>query len=62
MKCFYVHYNYSQNRHLVSFHDGKSKHPDGSPFWDIRIFHAKKKTDAFCDELVRDGYKEGKYV
>lgn len=49
--------NIGKAKYVVNFHDGKKAHPDGSPFYDIRIFRNKKKRDAFIKELKGNGYK-----
>lgn len=45
-------------RHTVSFHDGIKTHPDGSPFYDLRIFRNAKDAAKFVNQLRRDGYTE----
>ena len=39
--------NVGKCKYLLSFHDGISKHKDGSEFWDLRIFSNKKALEAF---------------
>lgn len=58
MKDYDIMYNVGKCKYLVSFHNGVSKHKDGSNFYDIRIFRNKVKMNAFIKELVKDGYKE----
>lgn len=48
--------NIGSSKYSVSFHNGKSTHNDGSPFFDIRLFKNKKKRDAFIAELKSKGY------
>lgn len=48
--------NVGRARYTVSFHDGVSKHGDGSPFFDIRIFANARARDAFCRDLVKQNY------
>ena len=43
-------------RHSVSFHDGTKTHPDGSPFFDLRIFTRQRDKEAFVRQLTRAGY------
>jgi len=50
--------NIGRAKYTVSFHDGKKKHKDGSPFSDIRIFANKRKRDRFTRDLRNDGYTE----
>ncbi len=47
-----------KSKYTVSFHDGKKTHPDGSDFFDIKIFKNKKALNAFIKELKADGYSE----
>ena len=53
-------YNQMQNvgtaKYVVNFHDGKSKHKDGSDFYDIHIFKNKVKLNEFIKELNKKGY------
>jgi len=58
-KEYYVQ-DMGRRRYTVNFHDGKSTHKDGSEFYDMRIFHSKKKMNDFIQELHRKGYKPGK--
>jgi len=44
--------------YTVNWNDGKNKYFDGSDFYDIRIFHNKRKQDAFVKSLKQEGYKE----
>ena len=50
--------NVGRVKYLVNFHDGKSTHKDGSPFFDIRLFNNKVKQRAFIQQLQADGYRE----
>ena len=56
MKSFNIQYNIGKAKYVINFHDGKKKHPDGSKFYDIRIFKNKKKFDAFKKELESNNY------
>jgi hypothetical protein len=49
--------NVGTAKYLVNFHDGISKHQDGSAFFDIRIFKNKKSKERFINELHQNGYK-----
>jgi len=59
MKTFYTQYNIGKAKYVVSYHDGKSTHPDGSPFFDIAIFKNKKKLKTFTDNLKSIGFGIG---
>ena len=56
MKRFYLQDNIGRAKYTVNFNDGKSKHKDGSDFFDIRIFKNKKDVARFVKDLQRDGY------
>lgn len=58
MKTFYVQHNIGKAKHVINFHDGVKQHPDGSPFFDIRILKNKKALKATVDGLLADGYVE----
>lgn len=58
MKRFCVHYNVGRAKYLVSFHDSNKKHPDGSDFFDVKLFKNKKKLGTFLKELRNGGYVE----
>jgi len=45
-------------KYSISFHDGISKHNDGSDFFDVRIFKRKKELLEKEKELKNDGYVE----
>ena len=55
---FYIQHHIGKAKHVVNFHDGVKKHPDGSNFYDIAIFKNKKKMDNFISELKKSGYVE----
>jgi hypothetical protein len=57
-KRFNVQANIGKARHVVNFHDGKKRHPDGSDFFDIEIFKSIRLRDRFVRGLRRDGYAE----
>jgi hypothetical protein len=44
-------------KHAISFYDGKQKHKDGSPFWDIACFKNKKKLVKYEKGLIKKGYR-----
>ena len=58
MKTYTVQENIGRARYVVNFHDGAKRHPDGSPFRDVRIFTNKKAKAQFVRALVADGYTE----
>lgn len=56
-------YNTMQNiataKYVINYHDGKKAHPDGSRFFDIRIYKKKKEFEKFEKELKNEGYVYG---
>jgi hypothetical protein len=58
MKKFYIQYGISKAKYLVNFHNGISKHNDGSEFFDIKIFKNKKLLNKFINNLTSEGYIE----
>lgn len=58
MKRFYVQNNIGMAKYLVSYHDGKQKHSDGSDFFGIKIFKNKKKLAQCIADLESNGYVE----
>lgn len=57
-KNYKVQHNIGRAKYVLSFHDGKKKHPDGSDFYDIAIFHNKKDLDRALNKLGEEGYVE----
>lgn len=57
-KNYYLMDNVGSAKYTVSAHDGESKHKDGSPFYDIKIFKNKKKRDGYIKELRKNEYIE----
>ncbi len=57
-KSYYVQHNIGKAKYVVSFHDGKNKHEDGSRFYDIKIFKNKKDLGEFLTTLTEKGYVE----
>ena len=57
-KTFKVQHNIGKVKYAVSFHDGKNKHKDGSPFYDFRAFSNKKDLEKFKNNLKEKGYYE----
>ena len=56
MKTYYTLDNVGKVKYTVNFHDGKSTHKDGSPFFGIATFKNKKKRDTFISALHQKGY------
>lgn len=52
--------NVGKAKYTINFHDGVKTHPDGSKFYDMRIFKNKPDMEAFITDLSRQGYREGK--
>ena len=48
-----------KSKYVISYHDGKKKHKDGSDFFDIQIFRNKKDLAKFVNTLHKGGYKYG---
>ena len=42
-----IQYNIGKAKYVLTWHDGIKKHDDGSDFYDIAIFHNKKKLYSF---------------
>lgn len=57
-KVFNRMFNVGKAKYVLSYHDGKSKHPNGSDFFAIAIFKNKKKLKQFTNQLLADGYVE----
>ena len=57
-KTYHIMNNVGAAKYVVNFHDGRKTHPDGSPFFDIRIFKNKRKLSAFVSELEGQSYTE----
>jgi len=56
MKKFYVQYNIGKSKYVINFHNGISKHSDGSEFYDIEIFKNKDKFKKFIKKLEKEDY------
>lgn len=59
MKRYNIMYNIGKAKYVVNFHDGVKTHGDGSPFFDIAIYHNKRKMQSFVGRLKKLGYVEG---
>ena len=57
-KRFYQKDNIGKSKYVISSHDGKKKHKDGSDFYDIDIFKNKKDLEKKRKELISKGYSE----
>ena len=57
-KRFRQRHGIGRAKYTVSSHDGKSKHKDGSDFFDINIFKNKKDLNNYMNDLRRKGYVE----
>lgn len=56
MKKYYLLDNVGTAKYTVNYHDGESKHKDGSEFFHMRIFRNKKDVTKFVSDLHRQGY------
>jgi len=61
MKLFYWQ-TLGTRKYYVSFHDGISKHKDGSDFYGMRIFKNKKVMNKFLNDLKTEGYREKDWI
>ena len=48
-----------KSKYVISYHDGKKKHKDGSDFFDIQTFRNKKDLAKFVNTLHKGGYVYG---
>ena len=58
VKKFCTQTGIGKSKYVVSFHNGRKKHKDGSAFYDIKIFKNKKNLKNFEDKLVKLKYKK----
>jgi hypothetical protein len=56
MKEFNLHQNIGKAKYVINYHDGVSKHKDGSKFFDIALFSNLKKFNIFKADLLMKGY------
>jgi hypothetical protein len=56
MKLFNIQYNVGKCKFLVNYHNGISKHKDGSDFFDIATFSNKEKFEVFKTSLLTKGF------
>ena len=57
-KRFYQQDGIGRAKYTISYHDGKSKHKDGSDFYGIQILKNKKELEKFRSDLLKKGYRE----
>ena len=57
-KRFKVGHNIGKAKYVISFHDGKSKHKDGSDFFGIKTFKNQKEFEKGKNYLRKKGYIE----
>ena len=57
-KRFYQQDGIGRAKYTISYHDGKSKHKDGSDFYGIQILKNKKDLEKFRNDLLKKGYRE----
>lgn len=55
-KTYNIAKNVGKAKYVVSYHNGKTKHRDGSPFFDLRIFKNKSDLSNFEKVLKSKGY------
>lgn len=60
LKRYRLQYRIGRARYVVSFHDGRKRHPDGSAFWDIRIFGNRRVCQTFLRTLWETGFTEAR--
>lgn len=58
MKLFNIQYNIGKAKYVINYHNGISKHSDGSAFYDIAVFTAKekKKFEILKESLLCKGF------
>jgi len=57
-KHFYTQFGVGKTKYIVNFWDGQKRHPDGSIFYDIRIFKNKPALSMFESQLTESGYSK----
>jgi hypothetical protein len=58
MKTYYEMNGIGNCKYSVNFSNGIKKYPDGSEFFDIRLFKNKYKKQCFINQLKINGYKK----
>lgn len=56
MKRYNIQHNVGKCKYLVNYHNGITKHKDGSDFFDIATFTSKEKFKVFETSLLTKGY------
>ena len=56
MKRYNIQFNVGKCKYLVNYHNGITKHNDGSDFFDIATFTNKEKFKVFEISLITKGY------
>ena len=56
MKRYNIQYNVGKCKYLVNYHNGISKHLDGSDLFDIATFTNKEKFKVFITALECKGF------
>lgn len=59
VKIYNTMQNVGKAKYVISFHDGKKAHLDGSRFFDIKICKNKNEFEKFEKELKNEGYVYG---
>ena len=57
MKRYNIQYNIGKVKYLVNYHNGITKHNDGSDFFDIATFTDKRSFEVFIESLNCKGFK-----
>jgi hypothetical protein len=55
-KRFNTKYGVGKSKYVVSYHDGVTKHKDGSDFFDVQIFKNQNDLEAFKKALLQKGF------
>jgi len=58
MKTYNVKMNIGKSKYVVCYCDDVKTHPDGSPFFDIRIFKNLKNLNSFLKVLKSENYQQ----
>jgi hypothetical protein len=61
-KRYNIMYNVGKAKYLVNYHNGISKHNDGSDFFDIATFTNKEKFNIFITSLQTKGFIESNII
>jgi hypothetical protein len=55
-KYYYTQDNIGKVKYTISYHNGLTKHKDGSPFYGIYGFSNKRKFHKRLKQLISEGY------